>query len=353
MAPGSETGGCLNCYAARLNARNLPELRSPITGKPFARIMESGPRWTGEVELIEKQLPLPLKWRKPKRIFVNSMSDLFHDALSDEQIDRVFAVMATAKWHTFQVLTKRPQRMRAYLRRLHGLWMGPWETEEDRAKWITFEDFTENTRFLYRTDFPLPNLWLGVSVENQKTADARIPLLLKTPAAIRFVSYEPALGPVRLFDDNEGVVEGCAVVKSGGVTPGTPHEAPEGYGDSFVGIDWLVMGGESGPGARPMHPDWVRSMRDQCKAWDIPFFFKQWGTLAPASQVADTTPIINAMTKSGIVTHFDRESMIAADPHETRWEGLRRVKKKGASAELDGETWRQFPAVRGGEVVGR
>lgn len=164
MAKGSETGGCLNCYAARLSARNLPEMRSPTTGESFARILQSGPRWTGKVELIEKALALPLKWRKPKRIFVNSLSDLFHEALPDEAIGRVFRVMECAPLHTFQVLTKRPDRMLEYCAR--------------RAQ--------------------LPNVWLGVSVENQATADARILRLLKTPAAKRFISYEPALGPVDL-----------------------------------------------------------------------------------------------------------------------------------------------------------
>lgn len=208
MAKGSETGGCLNCYAARMSARNLPELKSPTTGQSFARILESGPRWTGDVELIEKALHLPAHWRSPQRIFVNSMSDLFHEALPDEAIDRVFAVMATCPQHTFQVLTKRPERM---LRYLNGK--------------------------------PLANLWLGTSVENQATAEVRVPLLLQVPAAVRFVSYEPALGPI----------------------------------DFAQGVDWIIVGGESGPGARGFDVAWARRTIEHCEIEGSACFVKQLG----------------------------------------------------------------------------
>lgn len=210
MAKGSENGGCLNCYAARLNARNLPGMVSPTTGEPFARVLQFGPRWTGKVELIESTLTLPLKWCKPKRIFVNSLSDLFHEALPDEAIDRVFAVMALCPQHTFQVLTKRPERMLKYLN------ISPrqcdWNIALSSARYGKqfLPDQNEEFRFRVINPFvwPLPNVWLGVSVENQSTADMRIPFLLKTPAAIRFVSYEPALGPVgsaRLFPSAHGM----------------------------------------------------------------------------------------------------------------------------------------------------
>lgn len=308
MAKGSETGGCLNCYAARLNARNLPEMKSPTTGEPFARILQSGPRWTGKVELIEKALMLPLKWRSPKRIFVNSLSDLFHEALPDEAIDRVFAVMALCPHHTFQVLTKRPERMRAYLS----------ESDlEDRLTEIWAEDNAD--RQTWSLMLPLRNVWLGVSVENQATADARIPLLLQTPAAKRFISYEPALGPVN-------------------IEPFVCADWRDGTKDALPKPDWVIVGGESGPGARPMHPEWVRSIRDQCTAAGVAFFFKQWGEYG-AVTVDDRCGKIEPNER--------RELWIHADGHTSnRWEfawPMVRVGKKKSGALLDGREWREFP----------
>ena len=240
MAKGSEKGGCLNCYAARFNSRNLPELKSPTTGEPFARILDSGPRWIGKVELIESQLMLPLKWRKPKRIFVNSMSDLFHEALPDRAIDRVFAVMASCPQHTFQCLTKRPKRMLEYL---------------DATKRCAIPGAN------WWDKLPLPNVWLGVSVEDQKTADARIPLLLRTPAAIRFVSYEPALGPVDFWKATEGTTDPLF-----------------GRGD-VAHLDQIIVGGESGPGARPFDIAWARQTVRQCREAGVACFVKQLGTV--------------------------------------------------------------------------
>ena len=247
MAKGSETGGCLNCYAARMCARGLPGLNSPTTGEPFAVMRDSGPRWTGKVELIESALELPLHWRKPRRIFVNSMSDLFHESLPNEAIDRVFAVMALCPQHTFQVLTKRPERMVAYLTG------GPWGHIEQRAS-----ETIGTRREIPVEHLPLAHVHFGISCENQETADARIPLLLQTPAAVRFLSLEPLLSPVDLSKW---------------------HNTVSGIGDSsseiLVGIHQVIVGGESGPGARPMHPDWVRSIIQQCKAARVAVFVKQ------------------------------------------------------------------------------
>jgi protein gp37 len=248
MARGSEKTGCLNCYAARMASRNLPGLKSPTTGKPFARIFDSGPRWTGDVELIESQLLLPLKWKQPRRIFVDSMSDLFHEELPDEAIDRVFAVMALCPQHTFQVLTKRPERML--------VWFDSFRFAYDRgevcADWMMRAGFTaEQIEVVVASRFwtGLSNVWLGVSIENQATAEARIPLLLRTPAAIRFVSYEPALEPV---DFNAWLRRG---------------------------IDWLIIGGESGPGARPFDVQWAERTIEQCKAAGVACFTKQMGAV--------------------------------------------------------------------------
>ncbi len=263
MAKGSEAGGCLNCYAARMAARNLPELKSPTTGKSFARILDSGPRWTGEVELIESQLTLPLKWRKPQKIFVNSMSDLFHEALPDEAIDRVFAVMALCPQHTFQILTKRPERMAAWFA----------GNIERRRDCVADQSQAIQADWCF-PKWPLPNVWLGVSVENQATADARIPLLLHTPAAIRFVSYEPALGPVD-FD-------AVSVTAAPGFFGSPLQWHHRGYSHKLEGVpypvlDWIIVGGESGPGARPFDVRWARNTVEQCKAAGVSPFVKQLG----------------------------------------------------------------------------
>ena len=178
--------GCKNCYAEAFAARNLPSSRSPITGEAFAIIRSDGPHWTGRVELIESKLLEPLHWKKLRRVFVNSMSDLFHENLPDEAIDRVFAVMALTPHITYQVLTKRAERMREYL--THRLRDINWRT-------IMRREHNEAVAAI-RMHWPLPNVWLGVSVEDQQRADERIPQLLRTPAAKRFVSYEPALAAV-------------------------------------------------------------------------------------------------------------------------------------------------------------
>lgn len=252
MAKGSEAGGCLNCYAARLSARNLPEMRSPTTGESFARILDSGPRWTGKVELIEKALTLPLGWRKPRRIFVNSLSDLFHEAIPDEAIDRVFLTMACCPQHTFQILTKRPERMLAFMQRgMHG---------KELLRWPSVDPDNLDRRW------PLSNVWLGVSIEDQKTADARIPILLRTPAANRFISYEPALGPVDLrpwLRDHRPInrIEDIPAVSDVRI------------------LDWVIIGGESGPGARPFDLGWARDTIRACQTAGVQVFVKQLGAV--------------------------------------------------------------------------
>lgn len=277
MAKGSEAKGCLNCYAARLNARGLPGLLSPTTGKPFARILQSGPRWTGEVELIEKALTIPLKWRQPKRIFVNSMSDLFHEALTDEQIDSVFAVMALCPQHTFQVLTKRSERMLAYLNALE--WKpricGSGSNYVHRPGWKA-KDPRDFDRVHLVEHWPLPNVWLGVSVEDQATADARIPLLLQTRAAKRFVSYEPALGPVDftlIRDTQASVIDALR----GEWASRQSADFPSLSGHGEAKLDWIIIGGESGPSARPFDVAWARNTIEQCREAGVACFVKQMG----------------------------------------------------------------------------
>lgn len=345
--------GCRNCYAERQAARNLPGMKSPITGEPFAVMTPSGPRWTGKVELIERKLMEPLHWRKPRRVFVNSMSDLFHEALPDEAIDRVFAVMALCPQHTFQVLTKRPERMRRYFdsHHAHGL-----KKFDDVRKWARLM----SSRIAPEWDWPLDNVQLGVSVEDKPTADERVSLILKTPAAVRFVSYEPALGSVdftrvgigehlragmRDFAVSTGrdpasVLAECAI-------DDTPYrnsltgEWFDGwdYGRDAQKLDWIITGGESGPGARPAHPQWFCDVRDQCQAAGVPFFFKQWGEWAP---VEDEPRIDGWITQSGAF-RADASGLIDGEVPTP----LVRVGKKAAGRLLDGRTWHEFPEVRG------
>lgn len=212
--------GCKNCYAERMSKRLAGRAGYPA-GDPF------------KVTLRRDRLEEPLRWKKPRKIFVCSMADLFHDDVTMGFISRVFSTIRRCPQHTFIMLTKRPARMGEAV-----------------------DACVSGT---------LPNLWLGVTAENQETADLRIPILLKIPAAKRFVSIEPMLGPVDLYqwlpDFTADQDTSAAAI----------HRGEE------KGLDWVICGGESGPGARPMHPDWARSLRDQCKDANVPFFFKQWG----------------------------------------------------------------------------
>lgn len=215
-----------------------------------------------DVACHNERMDHPLRWRCwPRRIFVNRMSDLFHQDVPNEFIDKVFAVMALAPWHTFQVLTKRPERMRDYLSDrfvTDGI-------EEQMIALLARHPDLEPRQKIY----PLPNVWLGVSVEDQDSADARIPLLLRTPAAVRWISAEPLLGPVDLMQLDDHSRGGLTIYGWNCLYRNPTFGRP--------GIDWVVVGGESGPNARPMHPDWVRSLRDQCADSGVPFLFKQWG----------------------------------------------------------------------------
>lgn len=233
--------GCDHCYAKTFAER--------WRGTP-GHYFENG----FDAQLRHDKLSQPLKWKKPRRIFVNSMSDLFHDAIDDVFLGLVWQVMADCPQHTFQILTKRHARMRSFLK--------------------GFE--------------PLPNVWLGVSAESQQWADIRIPALLDTPAAVRFISAEPLLGPISLMRWLNG-----------------------GFGNVAPDLHWVIVGGESGAGARIMSPDWARDLRDECVAADVPFLFKQWGAWGPTNE-KDT---------------------------------MQRVGKRAAGRELDGRTWDQYPLL--------
>jgi len=246
--------GCDNCYAIGVVHRQMSPQHVGLTVKPEGERVD----WTGEVRVVEHLMDQPLRWKRPRRIFVNSLSDLFHADVATHTIARIFAVMALAEQHTFQVLTKRPQRMAQMLADL-TFW-----TLVDEHRGGPAGDFTT----------PLPNVWLGTSIESNAYA-WRANHLRRTPATVRWISAEPLLGPLDYLD--------------------------------LSGIDWLVVGGESGPGARPMDPSWARDLRAMatCGPDPVAFHFKQWG-----SHDADG----------------------------------RRMPKHIAGRELDGRTWDEWPA---------
>ncbi len=293
--------GCKNCYAERMAKRLAGRCGYPAD-EPF------------RVTLHPDRLGQPLHWKKPSRIFVNSMSDLFHQDVPDEFIERVWAEMYSNAQHTFQVLTKRPERM------LH------WYRHSIRAS--------------MSLEFPPGNIWLGVSAENQETADQRIPLLLQTPAAVRFVSCEPLLGPVDLC-------EWLCCTACADTCGGTRKPA----GLSVVAhcknprLDWVIAGGESGPGARPMHPDWARGLRDQCAAARVPYFFKQWGEWRPPAEGEEYNTMNSGPRQARLVDqcgniHCTRE---ASGPDAVT---MICVGKVGAGNCLDDRQHLEFPSTR-------
>ena len=307
--------GCTNCYAMQLAGTRLQHIpsRAGLT-KPS----KAGPVWTGEVRFNEEWLTQPLRWKRPRMIFVCAHGDLFHEAVPDEWIDRIFAVMALCPQHTFQVLTKRSDRMRDYCSSRFGGWGETRLTDAIEA----LDGFKHDGGGEWGE--PLPNVWLGVSVEDQTRADQRIPDLLATPAAVRWISAEPLLGPVDLqhIEYYPGfLLDGLTGKSQDGVCPDGP------------GLDWIVGGGESGKSARPMHPDWARSLRDQCAAADVPFFFKQWGEWAEV----DEGPYNFLMGPDG-ERCTGSETVNGAAP-------MRKVGKKAAGRLLDGAEHNAMPGT--------
>jgi protein gp37 len=289
--------GCTNCYAER------QAIRHAGPGGPYEGLVKStpnGPRWTGEISFHEEILLAPLKRKKPTTYFVNSMSDLFYEKVSDEILDKAFAVMALCPQHTFQILTKRPERMREYCQRFAGrashldtfaCWasaMATWLCDSGVREYQNDGD-GDSTDHVYeellhsrgpdRGEGFFENIWLGVSVEDQKTADERIPILLQTPAAIRWLSVEPLLGPINLthiqFPNTLGNMESWDALDLH--TEVDPDYDPDKQNGCTHILDWIVVGGESGPGARPCDVQWIRSIIEQCKAAQVPVFVKQLG----------------------------------------------------------------------------
>lgn len=308
--------GCRNCYAFNLhNSRHKAYQEGklqhiPQYSKPF-----------DDVQLLPERLISPLRWKKPQKVFVNSMSDLFHEDVPFEFIGKVFAVMALAQQHNFQILTKRPERMIEFMERTE------WRESMGLAEW------------------PLSNVWLGVSVENQQAADERIPLLLETPAAVRFLSCEPLLGPVKILGElmqgkDPGKCGNCGgghgftrCSNYGGVSKSSERYECHDFKRVDFAIDWVIVGGESGHKARPMHPEWARSLRDQCQAAGVPFFFKQWGEWVPSDQYPSE---LNGVRLSRY------KQYTFEDVHKHMF----RVGKKRAGRLLDGEIYDAYPIDR-------
>ncbi len=287
--------GCQNCYAVGTSHRNEAMHSPDYVG--LTVLHPNGLRdWSGKVVCLENRLEIPLRWKRPRRIFVNSMSDLFHKDVPFDFVDKVFGVMAICPQHQFQVLTKRPERMREYFSDLNfrtemiGI-EAEYKSGFDRHI-AHLDDYSDAKP---RWPLPLPNVWLGTSVENQATADERIPHLLQTPAAVRWLSCEPLLGPVDLTKQDGTVGDeryNQFVLEQAFGDPRELWACPKCEGTRYretdpvadfcktckgtgVGVDWVVCGGESGPNARPMHDSWAISLRSQCEATGVPFFMKQ------------------------------------------------------------------------------
>ena len=320
--------GCKNCYAMAMAAR-IEAMQPDSHYQGTTKKVKGKAVWTGKVAQAPDHIwAAPLKRKKPTTYFVNSMGDLFHPNVEDAWIDRAFAIMALSPQHTFQILTKHPERMRDYLTRKSG---GGKQDVRNHIAWVSVpnvmnkfypnwkgQDVDHPLRAMAiqaGTIWPLPNVWLGVSVENQDQANARIPYLLETPAAVRFISAEPLLGPVELSQFDE-----------------------------ISSLDWVICGGESGKGARPMHPKWARSLRDQCAAAGVDFFFKQWGAWAPASTwcldeiIQPLEPDVDFSKVSGEVSQWLEMNAWGQDC----W-AFARTGKKAAGRTLDGRVHDAMP----------
>lgn len=289
--------GCQNCYARRMANRLRGRFGYP-EDEPF------------RVTLHPERLGEPLRWQEPRRVFVCSMGDLFHEDVPDEFIKQVFDAMATDILqpckHTYMVLTKRPERMLKF-----------------------FERYTP------QGTLPWPNVWLGVTAENQARADERIPILLQIPASVRFVSCEPLLGPVDLsqwleearFCERHGQLCEEGVTWENGQLVCRYCKRPV---ERLRLLHWVIAGGETGPNARPMHPDWVRSLRDQCQAAGVSFFFKAWGEYLPCDQ-----------EQASAFLGGTEEPIFSRNPKDYSL----KVGKKASGRLLDGRTWDEYPEV--------
>ncbi|HGN3118585.1 TPA: DUF5131 family protein [Pseudomonas aeruginosa] len=320
--------GCMHCYAEKQAARIITMERGrgvPEGQGSYDGLLAKGGQWNGTVTFVKEALDAPLRWRRPRRIFVNSMSDLFHEDVPLNVIDKIFAVMALSyasrvEPHTFQVLTKRAERMREYLNDPDVV-----NRIEQEAKVLRPDQVCH-----VQSAWPLPNLWLGVSIESQEQ-DHRITCLLESPAAVRWLSLEPLLGPVNLHRVRDGELTYNALSKK------------EGIAYRGTGIDWVVVGGESGEFARPMHPDWAESLRKQCAQLNVPFFFKQWGAWCPRGPESLGHPVVDGVPVMCVtVTGNDRHSTAATgEPTGDVW--MNRAGKSRSGRSLNGVIYDNYP----------
>lgn len=335
------SAGCKHCYAERDWARLSANQTTRYHGRKFT-----------DVQSHSDVLALPIRWTKPRRIFVNSMSDLFHPDVPDAIIDSAFGVMWACLYgrneqpgHVFQVLTKRPERMRAYLQ------------QDRRESWahaaIHYGGGSDPDGLYDQTmeeaKRPHPRIWLGVSIEDQSAADERIPLLLETTAAVRWISAEPLLGAVDLA--NIKVPPEHDKLNHSGFYPSRFNALTAEYDDKHyhqppAAIDWVVVGGESGPKARPMHPQWARDLRDQCAAAGVPFIFKQWGEWAPPTKIEDLR-FLGDMMRAGKAVHVYGNGREHDGHFRKGDEHMLRVGKKLAGRLLDDVQHDGYPKSAG------
>ncbi|MDP9953102.1 MULTISPECIES: DUF5131 family protein [Streptomyces] len=316
--------GCDNCYALTMAKRlkGMGSAKYQNDGNPVT----SGPGFA--ITAHPDTLTEPLRWKKPRKVFVNSMSDLFHARVPRDFLAQVFAVMAATPQHTYQILTKRPDRAARILTDLCTCGTGhpPGEHFRSSMEWAatshspTYVPGLEHGIY-HRAGWPLPNVWIGTSVENQKYADLRIPALLKTPAAVRFLSMEPLIGPVDL----------CGPIVPGrgrprltywlDGRPGYSDPVPTGTGIEMrslttgPSLDWVIVGGESGPGARPMNPAWATQIVQECQYSKVPVFVKQLGTLwARDTYWAGKSVAAHGDTKGGDPTYWPTQLRVREYP---------------------------------------
>lgn len=298
--------GCLNCYAEKM-AKRLQA--NPLTAKKYV----NGFKPTFHSHEMDKVF----HWKKPRKIFVCSMGDLFHEDNAFSDILHVFYCMALAKHHTYIVLTKRPQRM------------------------IDFFNTVEETG--NKQYNPLPNVWIGVTVENQKAADERIPLLLKTPAAIRFISIEPMIGAVDLENIRQYNDKGKHIASFQVLEPIANCDD-----SNRPALDWVILGGETGHNARPMHPDWVNKIKDVCLKYKTPFFFKSWGQWHAGSYATSYSAIV--FNDGSVIPDKPDLSMNFSDDLNINWHKYKphvmaRTGKKISGDLIDGIRYNQFPKL--------
>ncbi|MFF0009524.1 phage Gp37/Gp68 family protein [Streptomyces tibetensis] len=352
--------GCDSCYAistARIRESNPhPAIAAAFAGT--TQRTDAGIDWSGRINLLNDRLTEPLRWKKPRKVFVNSLSDLFHKNVPDEFIAKVFAVMALTPQHTYQVLTKRHARMRSILSDVCRCGNGhtPGVHFRSAMAWAASRANPDRIPGLpddaeqrvWNTPWPLPGVWLGVSVENQHWANVRVPALIATPAAIRWISAEPLLGPVDLYGDLRNDVYRCpcgAWERDGNVhTLCADCGKPWRHKPGDARIDWVVAGGESGPKARPMHPDWARSLREQCATAAVPFLFKQHGTWSPNQPDRGGDPKRDVALLNDGTVHQPGHLPARPELEGKQMVPMYRVGKKAAGRELDGRTHDQFPA---------